>query len=100
MLKKWPTATCGDGHWYQLVTLPGDTGNFEESSCTAMFSYTIAMGLQMKLLDPKKYLPMIEHAYKGLRELSIKSAGDGWLVPARFRVAPAWATRNIILREK
>ena len=78
-----PLQHAASGHWYQLVTLPGDAGNFEESSCTAMFSYTIAMGLQMKLLDPKKYLPMIEHAYKGLRELSIKSAGDGWLVPAR-----------------
>lgn len=71
------------GHWYQLVTLPDDPKNFLESSCTAMFAYTVTMGLTMKILDPKKYQPIADKAYKGLRRLSIRNAGEGYLIPAR-----------------
>jgi unsaturated rhamnogalacturonyl hydrolase len=70
------------GFWYQLVTLPNDPKNFEESSCTAMFSYAIAMGLQMKILDKKKYLPMIDRSYKALRERAMKTVDGAYLIPS------------------
>ncbi len=71
------------GHWYQLVTLPNEPGNFDESSCTAMFAYTITMGLKMKLLDPKKYAPVVDRAYYGLRAMSLNNAPGAYLIPAR-----------------
>lgn len=70
------------GHWYQLVTLPDNPKNFDESSCTSMFAYTITMGLKMKLLDKKKYEPIIERAYKGLRDMSMRADG-AYLIPTR-----------------
>lgn len=71
------------GHWYQLVTLPGEPGNFLESSSTAMFAYTITMGLKMKILDKKKYLPVVDRSYKGFSTYSLRDAGNGYMVPAR-----------------
>ncbi len=78
-----PWQHTATGHWYQLVTLPDNPKNFEESSCTAMFSYAITMGLKMKILDKKKYQPLVDQSYKGLRALSIRDAGNGYLIPIR-----------------
>lgn len=72
------------GHWYQLITLPNEPRNFEESSCTAMFAYTITKGLQLNLLERKKYFPMVKQAYEGLRNLSMRNPGGGaYLIPTR-----------------
>lgn len=71
------------GHWYQLVTLPENPENFEESSCTAMFAYTITKGLQLKILDKKKYGTRADKAYAGLRSLSLKNGGNAYLIPSR-----------------
>ena len=71
------------GHWYQLVTLPSLEGNFEESSCTAMFAYAIVKGLRLGVLDRKKYMPIADRSYAGLRQFSMKDAGGGHLVPSR-----------------
>lgn len=78
-----PLQNRSSGHWYQLVTLPDLPKNFEESSCTAMFAYTMIRGVELKLLDPKKYLPLVEQSYKGLRAYSMISGGDGYLIPSR-----------------
>ncbi len=77
-----PWQNTKTGYWYQLVSLPNEPKNFEESSCTAMFSYAIVMGLQMKLLDRKTYLPMVEKSYEALR-LSGMRADGAYLIPAR-----------------
>lgn len=71
------------GHWYQLVTVPSNPRNFEESSCTAMFAYTMMKGIQLKILNPSTYLPLVEQAYKGLRAYSIKTTGNAYLIPSR-----------------
>ena len=71
------------GHWYQLVTLPSLEGNFEESSCTAMFAYAIVKGLRLGVLDRNKYMPIADRSYAGLRQFSMKDAGGGHLVPSR-----------------
>jgi unsaturated rhamnogalacturonyl hydrolase len=70
------------GHWYQLISLPSLQGNFLESSCTAMFSYAITKGIQLKILDKKKYLPKVQASYAGLRAMSMR-ADAGSLVPTR-----------------
>jgi len=78
-----PLQDPASGHWYQLVTMPKVSDNFLESSCTAMFAYTITMGLKMKILDKQLYGPMVEKSYQGLRNLSMKSGGAAYLIPTR-----------------
>jgi len=70
------------GHWYQLVSLPALQGNFLESSCTAMFSYAITKGIQLKILDKKKYLAMVQASYAGLQKMSMRQDANS-LVPTR-----------------
>ena len=77
-----PFQDKSSGHWYQLVTLPALQGNFLESSCTAMFSYAITKGMQLKILDKKKYMPMVEASYAGLQKMSIRQDANS-LVPTR-----------------
>src|SRR5690606_3255531 len=43
------------GPWYQLLNYPDDPLHFQESSCTAMFSYAIMKGIKMGILNKKKY---------------------------------------------
>ena len=71
------------GYWYQLVTLPADPKNFDESSCTAMFSYTITMGIKMKILNKNKYLPIVDKSYQALKTSGLKLAGDGYQIPIK-----------------
>jgi unsaturated rhamnogalacturonyl hydrolase len=87
------------GHWFQLVTLPDNPKNFDESSCTSMFAYTITMGLKMKLLDKKKYQPIIERAYKGLRDMSMRADGV-YLIPARVSGGTCVGDENYYLTRK
>ncbi len=70
------------GHWYQLLIYPGDLLNFQESSCTAMFGYAMAMGIKMKILNHKKYRPIIDRAYTGLKMYSTAKEGK-YLVPSQ-----------------
>ena len=78
-----PWQDKASGHWYQLITLPGEPKNFLESSCTAMYAYTITIGLQLKIVDKKKYTPMVDLAYKGLRNFSIKYTEGAYLIPTK-----------------
>lgn len=70
------------GHWYQLLIYPNDPLNFQESSCTAMFGYAMSMGIKMKILNPKIYQPIIDLAYKGLKNYSTAKEGK-YLVPTQ-----------------
>jgi unsaturated rhamnogalacturonyl hydrolase len=69
------------GHWYQLPICQNDPLNFQESSCTAMFSYAIALGLEMKILDPKIFKPVIDLSCKGLQKYSLKKSDGKYLIP-------------------
>ncbi|MEL5894751.1 glycoside hydrolase family 88 protein [Bacteroides sp. GD17] len=64
------------GHWYQLPVYPGETGNFIESSCTAMFAYAAAKGIALGIVPADKFMPTIERAYNGLEANSLQSAGQ------------------------
>lgn len=95
-----PWQDKGSGHWYQLITMPENPKNFLESSCTAMFAYTITKGLQLKLLNPKKYAPMVDKAYKGLREMSLARADGAYLLPARVSGGTCVGDENYYLTRK
>ncbi len=66
------------GHWYQLPIHPNDSSNFIESSCTAMFGYAIATGLKLKILDEFVFNRVVERAYNGLVEHSLKELETGY----------------------
>jgi len=82
------------GHWYQLPIYPDDPLNFQESSCTAMFSYAIALGLKMKILDIKKYRPVIDLSYQGLRQNSLKNPGGPYLTPLQVCAGTCIGDKN------
>jgi unsaturated rhamnogalacturonyl hydrolase len=67
------------GHWYQLPVRKGETGNYIESSCTAMFAYGIQHALQLGLVNGDSYKEAAMLAYKGLREYSVVPVCDGYL---------------------
>jgi unsaturated rhamnogalacturonyl hydrolase len=68
------------GLWYQLPIYPGMEENYVESSCTAMFAYGMAIGLRMKVLNKKTFLPVVEKAYAGLQQHATKKEGK-YLIP-------------------
>jgi len=82
------------GHWYQLPIYPDDPLNFQESSCTAMFSYAIALGLEMNILDNKTYQPLIDRSYKGLRQNSLKNLDGPFLTPVQVCAGTCIGEKN------
>ncbi len=64
------------GGWYQVLDRSGEPGNYIETSCTAMFTYSIFKGVRMGYLDGK-YLATAEKAYMGLIENFIKTDSAG-----------------------
>ncbi|MCW3091674.1 MAG: glycosyl hydrolase family 88 [Ferruginibacter sp.] len=95
-----PLQNKASGHWYQLVTLPAEPKNFLESSCTAMFAYTVTMGLKMKILDKKKYGSLVDQSYIGLMNQSLRDAGDGYMVPTRVSGGTCVGDENYYLGRK
>jgi unsaturated rhamnogalacturonyl hydrolase len=53
------------GGWYQVLDRSGDAGNYIETSCTAMFAYSIFKAVRMGYLG-ESYLTVAERAYNGL----------------------------------
>ncbi len=64
------------GGWYQVLDRTGDEGNYIETSCTAMFAYSIFKGVRMGYLDDR-YLAVADNAYQGLLENFIVTDNDG-----------------------
>ncbi len=67
------------GHWYQLPMRPEQAGNYIESSATAMFAYGILVALQEQIVEGDEYSDAVARAYDGLRQFSMKDAGNGYL---------------------
>ena len=65
------------GHWMQLPLRIGETGNFVESSCTAMFGYAMARGLGSGVLKGRKYVRAAERAWNGLLNRSVSIGSNG-----------------------
>ena len=62
--------------WYQIVDRPGQSGNFLESSCSAMFAYSFAKGAKKGYLDKKFFSDGIK-AFNGLMKYSLVISPPG-----------------------
>lgn len=57
-----------DGTWYQVLDQKDNAlnGNYEESSCSALFTAAYLKALRLKLLESNKYETMAKNAYVAL----------------------------------
>lgn len=69
---------AASGLWYQVVNLPSRSGNYLETSASAMFAYTFAKAVRLGYL-PDEYLPVARRAYRGLLENKIKVDARGMI---------------------
>ncbi len=90
-LKK--TQDAKTGRWFQVVDKGDQPDNWTDNSGSAMFTYTIARGVELGLLDKKEYTPVVEKGYQGIIAnakindrglLDIYSACDGVGVQADY----------------
>ncbi|MBL7967079.1 MAG: glycoside hydrolase family 88 protein [Prolixibacteraceae bacterium] len=70
------------GMWYQLPIYPDNNDNFQESSCTAMFAYGLAIGIDLKILDRNQFMPVVEKAYSGLKKYACRTE-DNYVIPTK-----------------
>lgn len=64
------------GLWYQVLDRSGDKGNYVESSCSAMFMYSLLKAVRMGYIDAS-YLEVAEKAYNGYKKEFIEFDKDG-----------------------
>jgi rhamnogalacturonyl hydrolase YesR len=63
------------GRWFQLPTKPTLVGNWTETSCSSMYTYTISRAVQRGYLNAQ-YLPVATRGYQGvLAKAAIGSDG-------------------------
>ena len=60
------------GMWYQVTNKPGESGNWEESSCTAMYLYAMKGAIEMDLASEH----ILESLIKGFDGLNKKISLD------------------------
>jgi len=81
------------GRWFQVVDKGDRPDNWTDTSGSAMFTYTVARGIELGLLDHATYDPVVEKGYKGITEnakineqglLDIYSACDGLGVQSNY----------------
>jgi len=68
-------ALQGDnGLWHQVLD---DHESYEESSCTSMFAYAFAVGVQNNWFqDPSEYISSVNRAWDGLKQRAIDAEGN------------------------
>ena len=64
------------GLWYQVLDKSGEPGNFLESSCSAMFVYSLFKGVRKGYLD-KSYLDVAVKGYQGILDHFIEVDKNG-----------------------
>ena len=64
------------GGWYQVMDRSGDKGNYLESSCSAMFIYSLFKAVRMGYIDPS-YLDVAKTGYEGFLKNFIEVDKDG-----------------------
>lgn len=67
-----------DGLWWQIIDMPGKEKNYHESSCAAMFVYTLAKGVRQGNL-PDKFLVPAQKGWAGIKKEFIRETADGAL---------------------
>lgn len=63
-LKK--TQDAKTGRWFQVVDKGDRPDNWTDNSGSAMFTYAIARGIELGLLDKTEYAPVVEKGYQGI----------------------------------
>jgi unsaturated rhamnogalacturonyl hydrolase len=64
------------GVWWQVTDRGGDTGNYLESSGSAMFVLGLAKGVRMGYLD-ESYLPVVKKGFDGLIKTFVVTDAQG-----------------------
>ena len=54
------------GRWFQVVDKGDRPDNWTDNSGSAMFTYTIARGIELGLLEDKEYGPVVSRGYQGI----------------------------------
>lgn len=54
------------GRWFQVVDKGERPDNWTDTSGSAMFTYTIARGIELGLLNKNTYQPVVEKGYQGI----------------------------------
>lgn len=62
--------------WYQVPDMPGEEGNYTESTCTAMFIYAMAKGARMGYL-PAEFRAYAQECMDGLWNSAVITNEDG-----------------------
>ena len=81
------------GRWFQVVDKGSQPGNWTDTSGSAMFTYAVARGIELGLLDKTQYAPVVQKGYQGIVAnaninnkglLDISSACDGLGVQSSY----------------
>lgn len=81
------------GGWFDVVDKGDKPDNWIDTSGSAMFTYAIERGIELKLLDKKKYAPVARNGYQAIVAnaklndqglVDIYNAGDGVCVQASY----------------
>lgn len=87
------TQDAKSGRWFQVVDKGDRPDNWTDNSGSAMFTYAIAKGIELGLLDKNEYAPVVKNGYRGITEnakindrglLDIYSACDGVGVQSNY----------------
>ncbi len=73
MLEKYQSP---EGLWYQVMDRSGDEGNYLESSCSAMFVYSLFKAVRKGYIDPA-YFNVARKGYEGILNHFIKVDENG-----------------------
>jgi rhamnogalacturonyl hydrolase YesR len=80
------TQDAKTGRWFQVVDKGDRPDNWTDNSGSAMFTYAIARGIELGLIDQNEYAPVVKNGYRGIIEnarinkdglVDIYSACDG-----------------------
>ncbi|WP_246268058.1 glycoside hydrolase family 88 protein [Nonomuraea typhae] len=63
------------GRWFQVVTERGNAGNWTETSCSAMYTYTISRSVERGYVDPS-YKVYADRGYQGVLA-KVSTGSDG-----------------------
>ncbi len=74
-IAKWQDPKTG--LWWQVMDQGPREGNYLEATCSSMFVYSLAKGINRGYLPRDKYLPVVLKAYEGIIRDFIRTDADG-----------------------
>ena len=87
------TQDARSGRWFQVVDRGDRPDNWTDTSGSAMFTYALARGIELGLLDKTTFAPVVANGYRGITEkarinerglVDIASACDGLGVQSSY----------------